>query len=426
MPHADDQRKNPLLRALDGPFVLGAACTIGYYAYMLTPGMKGTLLHRYTTEHLVDYVIVSLFFWGLIDVLAKLLAFPREIMALRADWLPERAGREDAASAPSLLAGIAAMPPAMRASLVGKRLTRALEYVVENGATPEYRVYLQTLSDRDADRSHANYTLIRFVVRVTPVLGFLGTVVHFGTALNGIDFEHMADKLGVVVSEMGQAFNTTTVALAAAMFMMFAQFICEWSEKSILTAVDRLAQRDLFNRFEVQDANIPPLLGVVKTANSEALRLIAAGVERQSGVWTQALDALMSRFDQRQRQEAEAWNTALEALAARHEDYDAVREERLRQMLDVVDGRQEKILEHIETTLEKALAVRDDFRTLGKTIEGLARGEGQLVELQGVLTDNLRAIHETQKFDDALHGLTAAIHLLTARHQPTEGRGKAA
>jgi biopolymer transport protein ExbB/TolQ len=393
---------------------------------MLTPGMKGTLIHRYTTEHLVDYVIVSLFFWGLIDVLAKLLSFPREIMALRADWLPARAGREEAANAASLLAGVAAMPAGLQASTVGKRLTRALQYVVENGATPEYREYLQTLSDRDADRSHANYTLIRFVVRVTPVLGFLGTVVHFGTALNGIDFEHMADKLGVVVSEMGQAFNTTTVALAAAMFMMFAQFICEWSEKSILTAVDRLAQRDLFNRFEVQDANIPPLLGVVKTANAEALRLIAAGVERQSGVWTQALDALMSRFDQRQRQEAEAWNSALAALTTRHEDYDAIREERLRQMLDVVDGRQERILEHIESTLEKALAVRDDFRTLGKTIEGLARGEGQLIELQSVLADNLRAIHETQKFDDALHGLTAAIHLLTARHQPGEGRTKAA
>jgi hypothetical protein len=26
-------------------------------------------------------------------------------------------------------------------------------------------------------------------------------------------------------------------------------------------------------------------------------------------------------------------------------------------------------------------------------------------------------IHETQKIDDALHGLTGAIHLLTARNQ---------
>lgn len=424
MPHADG-RKPSFFRVLDGSFLLGAACTIGYYATMLSPGMKGSMLHRYTTEHAVDYVIVALFFWALVDVLAKLLAFPREAMALRQDWLPERTEREDPAAAATLLDGLSVAPQWAQASRVGKRLRRALEYVVENGASPEYREYLQTLADRDADRAHAHYTLLRFVVRVTPVLGFLGTVVHFGTALSGVSLENMTNQLGFVISEMGQAFNTTTVALAAAMVMMFAQFLCEWTDRSLLHAVDRYAQRELFNRFEVKDASIPPLLGVVRQASDEALRTVAASIDRQSAAWSQALDALMARFDQRQQQEAEAWNTALEALAARHEDYDVAREERLRQLLELVDGRQEKFMNHIQDTLEKAVALRDDFREVGRTIQSVARGEGQLVELQGVLADNLRAIHETQKIDDALHGLTAAIHLLTARHQG-DGRAKAA
>jgi biopolymer transport protein ExbB/TolQ len=344
------------------------------------------------------------------------------MLALRHDMIPGHIGREDASRAEALLMALEAEPAWVRRSRIGKRLSRALEYVVENGATSEFREYLQTLADRDADRTHANYTLIRFVVRVTPVLGFLGTVVHFGTALNGVSFDKMADQLGVVVSEMGAAFNTTTVALAAAMVMMFAQFICEWTERSILHAVDRAAQRDLFNRFEVRDANIPPFLSVVKTANDEALRMIAASVDRQTGVWSQAMGSLMQRFDERQRQEAEAWNAALEALAARHEDYDAVREDRLRQLLDLVDGRQEKFMNHIQNTLEQGLALRDDFAAVAKSIESVARGEGRLVELQSVLTDNLRAIHETQKIDDALHGLTAAIHLLTARHQGPQSK----
>ncbi|HYO23592.1 MAG TPA: MotA/TolQ/ExbB proton channel family protein [Lacipirellulaceae bacterium] len=409
---------------LDVSFLLGAASTVGFYALMLSPGMKDSLLHRYTTEHLVDYVIVSLFFWGLMDVLAKLCSFPREVAALRRQWLPERVGREDAGAAPGLLAGIAPMPPWLQASRVGKRLTRALEYVAENGATTEYREYLQTLADRDADHSHANYTLIRFVVRVTPVLGFLGTVVHFGTALNGIDFEHMADKLSIVISEMGQAFNTTTVALAAAMVMMFAQFVCEWTERTILQAVDRTASRELFNRFEVRDANIPPFLSVVKDANDHALRLIAAQIERQTRVWADAFETIMNRFDDRQRSDSHAWADALRELTARHEGYDVIREERLRQLLDLVDSRQEKFMDHIQATLEKATALRDDFSHVVRTMDGIARGEGQLVQLQSVLTENLRVIHETQQIDDALHGLTAAIHLLTARHQG--GQTKAA
>jgi biopolymer transport protein ExbB/TolQ len=410
-------RKPSPLRMLDASFVLGAAATIGFYAFMLSPMMKDGLLHRYTTEHIVDYVIVALFFWGLMDVLVKLCSFPRDVLALRQDWLPEPAGREDSSQAATHLATLAALPAWLSASRIGKRLTRALEYVNDNGANSEYREHLQTLADRDADRTHANYTLIRFVVRVTPVLGFLGTVVHFGTALNGVDFEHMADQLGVVVSEMGQAFNTTTVALAAAMVMMFCQFVCEWTERTILHAVDRTAQRELFNRFELRDANIPPFLSVVKTANDEALRLLAQQIERQTAAWNAAFGTIVDRFDERQRQEAEAWNIALEALAARHEGYDTEREQRLRELLDLVDGRQEKFMNHVQDMLERAIAFRDDFSQVARTIETVAQGEGRLVELQSVLTDNLRVIHETQQIDDALHGLTAAIHLLTARHQ---------
>ena len=131
----------------------------------------------------------------------------------------------------------------------------------------------------------------------------------------------------------------------------------------------------------------------------------------------------MSRFDQRQRQEAEAWNSALEALAARHEDYDAVREERLRQLLDLVDGRQEKFMNHIQDDARaRPSPCGTTLPRVARTIESIARGEGRLVELQGVLTDNLRVIHETQQIDDALHGLTAAIHLLTARHQGPQGK----
>jgi biopolymer transport protein ExbB/TolQ len=417
-------RKPSPFKMFDASFMLGAAATIGFYALMLSPWARGTLLHRYTTEHVVDYIIVGLFFWGLMDVIVKLCSFPRDMMALRHDWLPEPAGREDAAEAKTHLTALVAMPGWLRASRIGKRLTRALEYVAENGATGEFREYLQTLAHRDADRSHANYTLIRFVVRVTPVLGFLGTVVHFGTALNGVDFEHMADQLGVVVSEMGQAFNTTTVALAAAMVMMFCQFICEWTERTIVSAVDRTAQRELFNRFELRDANIPPLLGIVKTANDEALKMLAVQIERQTAAWNAAFGTIVDRFDERQRQEAEAWNVALEALAARHEDYDVQREERLRQLLELVDGRQEKFMNHVQDMLERAIALRDDFGQVARTIETVANGEGRLVELQTVLTENLRVIHETQQIDDALHGLTAAIHLLTARHQG--GQSKAA
>jgi hypothetical protein len=71
----------------------------------------------------------------------------------------------------------------------------------------------------------------------------------------------------------------------------------------------------------------------------------------------------------------------------------------------------------IEAALERAMIFREDIAVLMKTLNEIAQGEGRLVELQTVLSDNLRALHESSQIDSALHGLTAAIHLMTSRNR---------
>jgi hypothetical protein len=48
------------------------------------------------------------------------------------------------------------------------------------------------------------------------------------------------------------------------------------------------------------------------------------------------------------------------------------------------------------------------------------------LDLQRSLAENLRLLHHTGGFDEAVQGLTAAIHLLTARHQSPSLSSKAA
>ena len=408
-------RKNPLLAALDASFLLGAVCTAIFYAILLSPGMKDSSLHRYTTQHLVEYVVVALTFWGLADVLRKIAGFPREILALRHQWMPKREGRVPASAAVGLLKLVDSQPSWLKESRIGRRFAAALEYVVENGAGNEFRDQLQLLAHQDSERMTASYTLIRFVVRITPVLGFLGTVVHFGTALNGITLDKMSDQLGVVVSEMGHAFNATTVALAAAMCMMFCQFVCEWIEKAILQHIDHTVEDELFNLFELKDASISPFLRVIKEANDDSLKLMAANLENQTATWVEAFEMILQRLDARQKIEGHAWTQALETLHSRHESYDAVREERLRQILEAIGERQDRFMEQIHGAIDKAAMLRGDFSEVVKTVQGIAQGEGRLIELQATLSDNLRVIHETRQIEDAVHGLTGAIHLLTAR-----------
>lgn len=79
---------------MEPAFPLAVLITIVFYSIVLQPGMRETALARYTSEHAVEYVIVTLFFWGMIDIVTKLMTFPREIVAAYHDWLPVRTDRE--------------------------------------------------------------------------------------------------------------------------------------------------------------------------------------------------------------------------------------------------------------------------------------------------------------------------------------------
>lgn len=419
-------RKGGFFRSFDPSLPLSLVCTAAFYGVVLQPSMRGSVLYHYTTEHNVEYAIVAMFIWGLVDMFLKIMDFPREFWSLRQDWLPPRRGPVPVATANLLLDQLGSKPRAQQETHLGKRLAEGLQYVIDNGSAKEYREHLQYLSEQDLDNTHASYMLGRFVITVTPVLGFLGTVVHFGTALTGISFDEMTQRLPVIVGEMGTAFNTTTVALTAAMTLMFCVFLCEKIERGIVRKVDRIVDRELLGRFEVKDPSLTPFLGALQSASEETLRAISGTLNRQIDVWTQSLDALFQRFDKRHEQQSLAWQGALDQMQQRTSIYDSEREEWLKKSVSVLESRQDEHMAQIQRALEEALTYRGEFAQLAKTLENLSQGEGRLVALQSALAENLRVLHETQQLDEAVHGLTAAIHLLTARNRQSGSFGSAA
>jgi biopolymer transport protein ExbB/TolQ len=408
--------KGLCLRSLDPTFVIGVLLTALFYYAVFQPGMHGSILHRYTTEHVVEYVIVGMFMWGIGDVLWKLLGFPLEIFALRGAWLSPAAEPEPPSSASALIEQVHERNRWLRESKVGQRLVRALEYASHSTSAKELDEHLIQLKHLEEDSTYAKYTLIRFVASVTPILGFLGTVVHFGTALSGISFSEMNEKLPVVVSEMGMAFNTTTVALVAATTMAFALFVCERIDRGIDESVTRLVHSELSNRFQHRGLQVEPFLSVVQSANEEALGSINSTLHQQIEVWSTALDKLFARFDARQQQELRGWQSAIEQMQQRFEDQESRQNERFRQSLLLVESWQDKHMAQIQTLLERAVNWKTEFGDFARSLDGIAKGESQLVELQSTLNENLHLLRATRQMDDALHGLTAAIHLLTARH----------
>jgi hypothetical protein len=278
---------------------------------------------------------------------------------------------------------------------------------------------LRYLAEIDEEKSHNQYALVRFICWVTPMPGFLGTVVHFGTALGGQEAKDLGEKLPTVVAEMGTAFNTTTVALVAATTMMFCLFMCERTERGILQTIDRRIERDLLFRFEIADADIAPFLAALDAANAASQQAMDLALQRQVQIWSKAFDALAEQSERRNVSQAAAWEQSLERLEARHAANHGEQEQRLLRVLDTMQQERELQRSEVRSTVQEVTKLQLEFGRLVEGLTAVVDSKGEVVKLQSLLADNLRLLRETGQIDEALHGLTAAIHLLTARGHST-------
>src|SRR5262249_49752459 len=146
-------------------------------------------IHHYTTEHAVEYVVVAFFIWGIVDVVFKICGFPLELLALRQPGLAERSGKDEVARARPFFAELQTRPKWFLDSRYGQRLTAALSYLQQKESADGFDDYLRQLANEDDDRVYNGYGLVRFICWVSPVLGILGTVIHFGSAFSGMSLD---------------------------------------------------------------------------------------------------------------------------------------------------------------------------------------------------------------------------------------------
>jgi biopolymer transport protein ExbB/TolQ len=364
-----------------------------YYTIISQPMFADSLLVRYTTRHLVEYVVVTFFLWGLTDVVFHIARFPRELSALRAQWLGRSQGREPVSRVSSYLRWFQQLPASLQRSRMGRRYELALTELEAKGTTSDFDEYLRYLADMDYEQTQANYALLRFQCWVMPMFGFLGTVIHFGTALSGQNSTSLADNLPHVMAEMGTAFNTTTVALLAATTMMFFVFVCERIERGIVQGVDDRVNDELANRFQRTEAALEPFLDAVRQSNDECLAALREATHAHTTVWSQVLGEFESRF----------------------ETLDLERHQRYTHLLETFERAQQGHVTAFEPAAQELVTCRVELQQLVRQLSQALEGRAELVQLQHQLSDNLRLLREAGSIDQALHGLTGAIHLLTAR-----------
>jgi hypothetical protein len=402
-------------------FLLGLPLAAAVLATFHVGPLHGTPAFRYV-EHPVENVEVLLFCCALGTLAAKLWVNRAERRALSADVLPKWDGKPvPVGDATKLLAHTGRLPRRLQNTYLARRVSAVLNFLCQRHTAIDLDDQLRALTDNDALTMENSYALTRFITWAIPILGFLGTVLGITGAISGVKSDDL--ELGSVTGGLAYAFDATALALGITMITMFCSFLTERAEGGVLEEVDRVIDRELAHRFQRGDSDLGPLAEGLRQNATILLDAMQQLVQRQADVWARTQADTERRASEAETKQQErlcfALEKALERTLVAHDQRLKVLEKQ------AVDGTS-RLLEDFG---QVAVAVRNTGReqqdSLARVAQGLAvhsstlhqllQGEKYLLQLQAALQQNLEAVSSTGAFEQALHSLTAAVHLLTAR-----------
>jgi biopolymer transport protein ExbB/TolQ len=364
-------------------FLIGMAISGVYYAVVHMPFMRESILHAYTTHHATEYAIVLLFFWASAEHLICYFKGTWEKLAIQRIILPDHYGLEEASRAGDLLEGLRQDYETESQSMMFQRLQSALKFVYERQSADGFREYLESLESRDSNQIFERYGFSRFVTTILPILGLIGTVVHFGAALTGLSMEGLTEKLPKMLSSMGTAFNTTFTAMTCMVLTFLVRFLVERRDNELLRKVDDYVEDTLLHRFQIVNGATKQLSDLLSASNSSQVSLLFSFEKTLIEEWTRRLEATQRRWDElNQRQE----------LNFIH-------------FLQMVERKQDTYVAEVKNwSNELAVAQK-----MTNEIASSLIANGQLLQLQERLAENLSLLRQSQRMEDTMHELTTAI-----------------
>jgi hypothetical protein len=419
----DAADRNRRSRTTLAALVLGvplAAVLLG----LINNGIIGNDLVKRYLRHDVEQVEVVLFCCALGALAAKLWGFARERSACRREVLTPWDGRPvPVAEAGKLLGGVGKLGRRFQSTYMGRRVTAILQFIRSRGSAADLDDHLRTLADNDAVALEGSYALTRFITWAIPILGFLGTVLGITQSISGVTPEVLEHNLSQVTDGLALAFDATALALSLTMVTMFLSFLLDRAEQGVLESVDRYADEQLAHRFERTGPEGGEFVEVVRQHTNVLVQATEQLVQKQAEVWART-------FAETERQRAQADQRQQKLLLGALE---AMLEKTLETHARRLANLEKQVVEQSTGLLERlaafATALRDTGReqqaTLAKVVESataqaealahLQGGGQQLAQLQELLAQNLAALTGAGAFEQAVHSLTAAIHLLSAR-----------
>ena len=473
-----DQRDRGAL--LKSGILWGGLATMAFYAAIPSLPVYRDLVERYFCSHPTEYMLAGLFFVGMAILLGKALGTWAEKRALAGGLLddPELTDPADPADrAAATEEKLDTLPASLQGTVLVGRIRDACRHVRSRNSAAGLNDHLKYLADVAADRLHAGYALVRTITWAVPILGFLGTVIGITLAISNLTPEQLESSLTAVTGGLGIAFDTTALALTLSVALVFMSFIVERAEQRILARVEDIGVRQIAALFPETAAGRHPLAEAELQAAQTLIAQTDALIHRQTELWNEALEStrgkwvevmqtqkrdfdatlrngMQATLDDHWQQLAEArvdflsafknaadslhetmadsraaqrdmqrefgdqfgllWHNVQGEMRSLHDDQRQHWRKFTGELCDRLAGWQEQLREASATGREQV----DELKQQGELLLQLSAQEERLARLQERLTENLDALRGAQSFEETLHSLTAAVHLLTARAHP--------
>ncbi|QEG35131.1 MotA/TolQ/ExbB proton channel family protein [Bythopirellula goksoeyrii] len=139
------------------------------------------------------------------------------------------------------------------------RIAVALSNLRNLGRVTDVDEILRSQAEHDESIMESSYSLIRGLIWAVPVLGFIGTVLGLSDAISGFggvmaateDMGEITTALKGVTSGLATAFDTTLVALVAALCLQLATTFLHKNEEEFLDSCTEYCQRNIVNRLRI-------------------------------------------------------------------------------------------------------------------------------------------------------------------------------
>jgi biopolymer transport protein ExbB/TolQ len=247
------------------PLWLGVAVALtAFVMLVMAKAMPESYLYVMMDRCWTNWAVLLFSFWCLGILGAKATKTAIQMRALRVTDLVPRRGDFvlSPGTAGDVLRRIRAVADRPKDFLLFRRIDMALSNLGNIGEVRDVGAVLESQADSDASSVDSSYTVVRSLIWTIPILGFIGTVVGLSQAIGSFsavlsasstDTKGIKEKLLPVVEGLSTAFETTLVALLAAVMI---QLLSTWvykREEALLDGLTDYTNEHVLSRLKLTD-----------------------------------------------------------------------------------------------------------------------------------------------------------------------------